>query len=37
VRNAGAEYVLLTVSGGINQLRRFKRDIMPNFSTLPTV
>ncbi|MDO8616893.1 MAG: LLM class flavin-dependent oxidoreductase [Dehalococcoidia bacterium] len=35
VRNAGAEYVLLTVSGGINQLRRFKRDIMPNFSTLP--
>jgi alkanesulfonate monooxygenase SsuD/methylene tetrahydromethanopterin reductase-like flavin-dependent oxidoreductase (luciferase family) len=36
VRNAGAEYVLLTVSGGINQLRRFKRDIMPNFSTLPT-
>jgi hypothetical protein len=27
---------LLTVSGGIDQLRRFKRDIMPNFSTLPT-
>jgi len=33
VRNAGAEYVLLTVSGGIGQLRRFKRDVMPNFST----
>ena len=35
VRNAGAEYVLLSVSGGIDQLRRFKRDIMPNFSTPP--
>jgi hypothetical protein len=35
VRNAGAEYVLLTVSGGIDQLRRFKRDIMPNFSRPP--
>jgi alkanesulfonate monooxygenase SsuD/methylene tetrahydromethanopterin reductase-like flavin-dependent oxidoreductase (luciferase family) len=36
IRKAGAEYVLLVVSGGIDQLRRFKRDIMPNFSTLPT-
>jgi alkanesulfonate monooxygenase SsuD/methylene tetrahydromethanopterin reductase-like flavin-dependent oxidoreductase (luciferase family) len=37
VRNAGAEYVLLTLSGGIDQLQRFKRDIMPNFSTPPAV
>ncbi len=37
VRSAGAEYVLLAVSGGIEQLRRFKRDIMPNFATSPTV
>ena len=36
MRNAGAEYVLLVVSGGVDQLRRFKRDIMPNFSMLPT-
>jgi len=36
VRHAGAEYVLLTVSGGIDQLRRFKRDIMPNFAAPPT-
>ena len=36
VRNAGAEYVLLTMSGGINQLRRFQRDVMPNFLTPPS-
>jgi alkanesulfonate monooxygenase SsuD/methylene tetrahydromethanopterin reductase-like flavin-dependent oxidoreductase (luciferase family) len=36
IRNAGAEYVLLVVSGGIDQLRCFKRDIMPNFSTPST-
>jgi alkanesulfonate monooxygenase SsuD/methylene tetrahydromethanopterin reductase-like flavin-dependent oxidoreductase (luciferase family) len=36
IRNAGADYVLLVVSGGVDQLQRFKRDIMPNFSTLPT-
>jgi alkanesulfonate monooxygenase SsuD/methylene tetrahydromethanopterin reductase-like flavin-dependent oxidoreductase (luciferase family) len=34
VRDAGAEYVLLIVSGGVDQLRRFRSDIMPNF-TLP--
>jgi alkanesulfonate monooxygenase SsuD/methylene tetrahydromethanopterin reductase-like flavin-dependent oxidoreductase (luciferase family) len=36
IRSAGAEYILLVVSGGVDQLRRFKRDVMPNFSTLPT-
>ena len=36
VRNAGAEYVLLTMSGGIGQLRRFQRDVMPNFLTPPS-
>jgi len=33
VQKAGAEYVLLTIAGGKDQLRRFARDIMPNFST----
>jgi len=32
VRGAGAAYVLLTISGGIAQLRRFARDIMPVFA-----
>jgi alkanesulfonate monooxygenase SsuD/methylene tetrahydromethanopterin reductase-like flavin-dependent oxidoreductase (luciferase family) len=31
LRCAGAAYVLLTVAGGIDQLRRFAREIMPNF------
>jgi alkanesulfonate monooxygenase SsuD/methylene tetrahydromethanopterin reductase-like flavin-dependent oxidoreductase (luciferase family) len=33
LRNAGAEYVLLTMSGGKEQLRRFAREIMPEFSS----
>jgi alkanesulfonate monooxygenase SsuD/methylene tetrahydromethanopterin reductase-like flavin-dependent oxidoreductase (luciferase family) len=32
LNKAGAEYVLLTISGGKEQLRRFARDIMPEFS-----
>ena len=32
LHNAGAEYVLLTISGGKEQLRRFAREIMPVFS-----
>jgi alkanesulfonate monooxygenase SsuD/methylene tetrahydromethanopterin reductase-like flavin-dependent oxidoreductase (luciferase family) len=30
--DAGAHYVLLTVSGGVGQLNRFARDIMPAFA-----
>jgi alkanesulfonate monooxygenase SsuD/methylene tetrahydromethanopterin reductase-like flavin-dependent oxidoreductase (luciferase family) len=32
LQRAGAAYVLLTVSGGVGQLRRFARDIMPAFA-----
>ncbi len=32
VREAGARYVLLTVLGGKEQLRRFAREVMPAFS-----
>ncbi len=32
LNKAGAEYALLTISGGKEQLRRFARDIMPEFS-----
>jgi alkanesulfonate monooxygenase SsuD/methylene tetrahydromethanopterin reductase-like flavin-dependent oxidoreductase (luciferase family) len=32
LHRAGAAYVLLTVSGGVGQLRRFARDIMPAFA-----
>jgi alkanesulfonate monooxygenase SsuD/methylene tetrahydromethanopterin reductase-like flavin-dependent oxidoreductase (luciferase family) len=32
LRGAGADYVLLTVSGGIAQLDRFAREIMPRFA-----
>ena len=33
LKKAGAEYVLLTIAGGAkDQLRRFARDIMPEFS-----
>jgi alkanesulfonate monooxygenase SsuD/methylene tetrahydromethanopterin reductase-like flavin-dependent oxidoreductase (luciferase family) len=32
LRAAGVTYVLLTVSGGIDQLRRFAREIMPAFA-----
>ncbi len=33
LRRAGAAYVLLTVSGGIEQLHRFAREIMPEFAS----
>ena len=32
LRQAGVAYVLLTISGGAEQLRRFARDIMPAFT-----
>lgn len=32
LNKAGAEYVLLTISGGKEQLQRFAREIMPEFS-----
>jgi alkanesulfonate monooxygenase SsuD/methylene tetrahydromethanopterin reductase-like flavin-dependent oxidoreductase (luciferase family) len=32
LRAAGVAYVLLTISGGIDQLRRFARDVMPAFA-----
>jgi alkanesulfonate monooxygenase SsuD/methylene tetrahydromethanopterin reductase-like flavin-dependent oxidoreductase (luciferase family) len=32
LNKAGAEYVLLTIAGGAEQLRRFAREIMPAFS-----
>jgi alkanesulfonate monooxygenase SsuD/methylene tetrahydromethanopterin reductase-like flavin-dependent oxidoreductase (luciferase family) len=32
LREAGAAYVLLTVAGGVAQLRRFAREIMPAFA-----
>ena len=32
LNGAGAEYVLLTISGGKDQLRRFAREIMPAFA-----
>jgi len=36
LRAAGVTYVLLTVSGGIDQLRRFAREIMPGFADAPS-
>ena len=32
LQRAGAAYVLLTVSGGVGQLHRFARDVMPAFA-----
>ena len=32
LKNAGVEYVMFTVGGGAEQLRRFARDIMPAFA-----
>jgi len=32
LREAGADYVLLTIAGGVAQLRRFAREIMPAFA-----
>src|SRR5215831_8378326 len=31
LREAGVDYVLLTIAGGREQMRRFARDIMPAF------
>jgi alkanesulfonate monooxygenase SsuD/methylene tetrahydromethanopterin reductase-like flavin-dependent oxidoreductase (luciferase family) len=35
LRNAGVGYVLLTIAGGVDQLRRFAREIMPAFAGEP--
>ena len=35
LRDAGVAYVLLTIAGGKEQLRRFARDIMPAFAQAP--
>jgi alkanesulfonate monooxygenase SsuD/methylene tetrahydromethanopterin reductase-like flavin-dependent oxidoreductase (luciferase family) len=32
LRDAGADYVLLTIAGGSSQLRRFAHEIMPAFA-----
>ena len=34
-RAAGVGYVLLTIAGGVDQLRRFAREIMPAFVREP--
>jgi alkanesulfonate monooxygenase SsuD/methylene tetrahydromethanopterin reductase-like flavin-dependent oxidoreductase (luciferase family) len=36
-RKAGVEYILLTMHGGKDQLRRFARDIMPMFTKRPAL
>jgi alkanesulfonate monooxygenase SsuD/methylene tetrahydromethanopterin reductase-like flavin-dependent oxidoreductase (luciferase family) len=36
LRDAGVCYVLLTIAGGVDQLRRFAREIMPAFAHEPT-
>ena len=35
LRQNGVHYVLLTIAGGIDQLRRFAREIMPAFASEP--
>lgn len=35
LQGAGVEYILLTISGGKDQLRRFATEIMPAFSSAP--
>jgi len=35
LQSAGVAYVLLTVAGGAEQLRRFAREIMPAFAAAP--
>jgi alkanesulfonate monooxygenase SsuD/methylene tetrahydromethanopterin reductase-like flavin-dependent oxidoreductase (luciferase family) len=37
LRGAGVEYILLTVQGGVEQLHRFAREIMPGFAPAATV
>jgi alkanesulfonate monooxygenase SsuD/methylene tetrahydromethanopterin reductase-like flavin-dependent oxidoreductase (luciferase family) len=36
LREAGVAYVLLTIAGGVEQLRCFAREIMPEFAREPT-
>ncbi|MGN6571942.1 MAG: LLM class flavin-dependent oxidoreductase [Pseudolabrys sp.] len=36
LRDAGVHYILLTIAGGADQLRRFARDIMPAFVSPPS-
>src|SRR5262249_4930001 len=36
LRRAGVAYVLLTIAGGVEQLRCFAREIMPEFTREPT-
>ena len=35
LRDAGVAYVLLTIAGGVDQLRRFAREVMPAFAHEP--
>jgi alkanesulfonate monooxygenase SsuD/methylene tetrahydromethanopterin reductase-like flavin-dependent oxidoreductase (luciferase family) len=35
LRDTGVAYVLLTIAGGVDQLRRFAREIMPAFAREP--
>jgi alkanesulfonate monooxygenase SsuD/methylene tetrahydromethanopterin reductase-like flavin-dependent oxidoreductase (luciferase family) len=35
LRAAGVAYVLLTIAGGVDQLRRFAREVMPAFAQEP--
>ena len=35
LRDAGVAYVLLTIAGGVDQLRRFAREVMPTFAHEP--
>ena len=35
LRDAGVSYVLLTIAGGVEQLRRFARELMPVFAQEP--
>jgi len=37
LQRVGAAYVLFTISGGVGQLYRFTREIMPNFARLAPV
>jgi len=36
LRDNGVAYVLLTIAGGVDQLRRFAREVMPAFAREPT-
>jgi hypothetical protein len=36
LRDNGVTYVLLAIAGGVDQLRRFAREVMPAFVQEPT-